>query len=87
MGCFVQIVPYILGPCVSVQESMRRIKGVLRDYVLQESCSAAGGYPEGAMVETDSAAGVRNEQCWADPFLVDIRYDTSTDEVCVECLF
>lgn len=71
----------------SVQESMRRIKGVLREHVFQESCSAADGYPEGAMEKTDVAAGERNERCWADPFLVDIRYDISTDEVCVECWF
>lgn len=60
---------------------MQRINGALREHVLElsQACAAPGGDTDGPGVDVNSEAG---GQCWKEPFMVDIRYDTSSDLVC-----
>ncbi|CAN0462981.1 unnamed protein product [Ascophyllum nodosum] len=70
------------------KESMRRITSTLREHVLPTTCSAAadgeglgaGDIVERVAMDTDQVPGVER-LCWEEPFLVDIRYETSTDQV------
>lgn len=72
---------------------MRRINGILREHVLEAPCSAkeaaaqaqmgvggGQGREEGqGQGEGEGEGGDR--RCWAKPFLVDIRYEKSTEQV------
>lgn len=69
---------------------MRRITGALREHVFQPTCSAAGASSTGEEVVREGSGGDKGDRgasgnsgkrCWIEPFMVDIRYDTSTDEV------
>lgn len=65
---------------------MQRIAGALREHILdpRQTCSAVDG--DGVGVVGRGRAPGRGEVgglCWKEPFMVDIRYDTSTDQVCV----
>lgn len=74
---------------------MQRITGTLREHVLYVSGDChwrAGAGAEGGDGDGDRASRGRVDQehdagstgrCWQEGFMVDIRYDTSTDEVCL----
>lgn len=79
---------------------MRRVTGAIRNHVLNPACSAteeaaagAGARNEVAKgveagVGTDTGdGGVKGGRCWSAPFMVDIRYDTTTEQVCSLCVF
>ncbi|CAM9980275.1 unnamed protein product [Ascophyllum nodosum] len=74
----------LYGARGAAKESMRRITSALREHVLPTTCSAAAdgeGLGAGRVaMDTDQVAGVER-LCWEGPFLVDIRYETSSDQV------
>eukprot|EP00752_Nemacystus_decipiens_P016283 g14562.t1 len=75
--------------------SMRRVTGAIRNHVLHPACSAteetgagtAGAGSEVVRVGEGRAridtggGGVKGGRCWSEPFMVDIRYDTTTEQV------
>lgn len=78
-----------------IQVSMRRLTGAIRNHVLNPTCSAtdeAAGTAAGEGYQAgrgrgagagagDGAVAPRGGRCWIEPFVVDIRYDTSTEQV------
>lgn len=56
------------------QMSMRLVAGVIRYYVMTPVCWAT---------EEAGGGGVKGGRCWSEPFVVDIRYDTTTEQVCL----
>lgn len=71
------------------QESMQKINGALREHVLGDVRTCPVGQPEealavvgGAEVEGARDGSKAEGRCWLEDFIVDIRYDTSSDQVC-----
>ncbi len=65
---------------------MRRLTGAIRNHVLNPTCSATDEVEVAAAVERKREEGggvAKGGRCWSEPFMVDIRYDTSTEQVCV----
>lgn len=74
---------------------MRRVTGAIRNHVLNPTCSAteesaaatvaaemevARRVGAGAGADT-GGVGAKGGRCWSEPFMVDIRYDTATEQV------
>ena len=73
-----------------MQESMRRITGILREHVLEAPCSGAQGQTGAGQITPGGGGGEGqggDRRCWAEPFMVDIRYEKSTEQVHIHVLF
>eukprot|EP00904_Undaria_pinnatifida_P001512 jgi/Undpi1/11361/HiC_scaffold_30.g13658.m1 len=65
------------------KESMRRITGILREHVLEAPCSGAQGQTGAGQITPGGGGGEGqggDRRCWAEPFMVDIRYEKSTEQ-------
>eukprot|EP00903_Cladosiphon_okamuranus_P010872 g10269.t1 len=69
--------------------SMRRLRGAIRNHVLNqnpacsatEEAAAAGAVGEAGVAADTEGGEASGGRCWIGPFMVDIRYDTTTEQV------